>query len=547
MSSRHFGHRAPLLWLVLPFMGGLAIADARVQPPPAVALGAALVGAALAFLTARRCPRLWMTGIALAMLGAGNASYLLHRHRLADWNEWPPREARLSLRVDRVFPSDDARRSTGIGTIVRTEGHLRELAGQRIYFSLSLRPAQVLPGAIERSAVLSVSGLLTVLPEDGPPGTFDGSLAALGLNFRLTRGRLLARERPPDSSQLFSGRLAGRLGAILSDGLDRHPELTEIYRAMMLGQKRDLSPGQREIFLHSGTMHLFAINGLHIGIVAVALHALFALLRFPRLPAGVLVLAVLWLDVGATGSSPSAVRAFIMVAAMEAAWTLRRPSNLLSALAASALIVLLLEPMDFFSASFRMSYGVMAAIVTLGIPLAAWLGERFPPFRDLPEVTWTWFHHGLAWIKRHLLQAAGIGAAAALAGGVTGVQYFNLVVPAGLLANLFFLPPASLVIVAGFGSVLGGLAGVRPASRLFNHAASVLLWGITTCLGIVTRPPGAWFSAHYRAGWIGPLALAALLASCLAGYGFRWRRARGGFWPPFVIVAATIAFGVRFG
>ena len=334
--------------------------------------------------------------MATALLGAGNASYTLHRHRLRGWDEWPPREARLSLRVDRVFPSDEARRTTGVGTIMRTEGHLRELAAQRIYFSLFLRPSQVSPGPIERSAVISVSGLLTVLPAGSSSGSFDGSLAALGLNFRLTRGRLLAREGLPDSFQLFTGRLAGRMSAILSDGLGRHPELAEIYRAMMLGQKRDLAPGQREIFLHSGTMHLFAINGLHIGIVAVALHALLALLRCPRLPAGALVLAVLWLDVGATGASPSAVRAFVMVAAMEAAWTLRRPSNLLSALAASALIVLLAEPMDFFSASFRMSYGVMTAIITLGLPLAAWLGERFPPFRDLPEVTWGWFHHGLA-------------------------------------------------------------------------------------------------------------------------------------------------------
>jgi competence protein ComEC len=547
MSNRHFGHRAPLLWLVLPFMGGLALADAGVRPPVAAALGVAGVAAGLALPAAGGSRRLWMTGLGLAMLGAGNASYTLHRHRLAGWDEWPPREARLSLLVERIFPSSDPRRITGVGTIVRTEGHLRELAGQRIYFSLALRPSQVSSGTIERSAVIAISGLLSVLPEHAPPGTFDGSLAALGLNFRLTRARWLAREGPPDSSPLFSGRLAGRMSAILSDGLDRHPELAEIYRAMMLGQKRDLSPAQREIFLHSGTMHLFAINGLHIGIVAVALHALLALLRCPRLPAGALVLAVLWLDVGATGSSPSAVRAFVMAAAMEAAWTLRRPSNLLSALAASALIVLLLDPMDFFSASFRMSYGVMTAIVTLGLPLAAWLGERFPPFRDLPEVTWSGCHHGLAWIKRHLLQAAGIGGAAALAGGVTGVQYFNLVVPAGLLANLLFLPPASLVIVAGFGSVLGGLAGVGGVSRLFNHAACVLLRGITACLGLVTRAPGAWFSAHYRADWVGPLALAALLASCLAGYGFRWRRARGGFWPPLAIVAATIAFGVRFG
>ena len=127
------------------------------------------------------------------------------------------------------------------------------------------------------------------------------------------------------------------------------------------------------------------------------------------------------------------------------------------------------------------------------------------------------------------------------------MQYFDLVVPAGLLANLLFLPAASLVIVAGFGSVLGGLAGMGGVSRLCNHAASLLLWGITACLGIVTRPPGAWFSAHDRGRLDRTAALAALLASCLAGYGFRWRRHRGGFWPPFALVAATLVFGVRFG
>ena len=58
------------------------------------------------------------------------------------------------------------------------------------------------------------------------------------------------------------------MGRLLTTGLEDRPETAAVYRAMMLGQKHDLSDEQRGLFMHSGTMHLFAINGLHIGVVA---------------------------------------------------------------------------------------------------------------------------------------------------------------------------------------------------------------------------------------------------------------------------------------
>ncbi len=52
---------------------------------------------------------------------------------------------------------------------------------------------------------------------------------------------------------------------------------------------------------------------------------------------------------------------------------LRLPGNSLAALAVSALVVLLLEPLQLFSASFQMSYGIVAALLAFGLPLAeAW-------------------------------------------------------------------------------------------------------------------------------------------------------------------------------
>jgi len=541
--DRTLGHRAPLLWLVLPFMGGLAAAHAGLAASIPAALSVALITAAAAVGAAGRAPRMAMAALSVAMLFAGNASYHLHRKRLPEWDGRPPRVARFSLRVDHVYPQPSPRKAGGLAVIVRADGRLRDLVGQRIYYSLALREGQVPP---ERSVIVRVAGLLTVLPRDAPADTFDGSLAGQGLNFRLSRARLLAQERAATAYYRFCERLARRMNRSLGAGLERRPELAAMYRAMMLGRKSDLSPEQKQLFIRSGAMHLFAINGLHIGMVAMALNALFALLRCPRLPAGILTLAVLWLDVDTTGASPSAVRAFVMVAVLETAYATRRPSNPVAALAASAFVVLLLNPMDFFSASFEMSYAVVGAILTLGLPLSSWLERRFPAYPDLPEISWGPVQRVLAPARRHLLQVSAIGLAAALVSAITGIEFFGLFAPIGIVANLVLVPLASLVLVSGCLSLAIPHVGT-PADLIFNRSAEVLLATIQTLIKLGSHLPAAWVAAHYRAGWIGPTALGALFASVITGYAFGWRRERGGWWPPFAIVAATLAFGVKFG
>jgi hypothetical protein len=53
--------------------------------------------------------------------------------------------------------------------------------------------------------------------------------------------------------------------------------------------------------------------------------------------------------------------------------------------------------------------------------------------------------------------------------------------------------------------------------------------------------------AHYSAAWIGAVALTALMATLVFGYAVDWKPKRGGWWPPFAVVALTLAFGVKFG
>ncbi len=544
MTSRSLRFRAPLLWLVLPLMAGLAAGRLGALAPPRALLTAAAMAAVLTLLAGWRAQRIFWLPLVTAMLLIGMATQALHERRLPEWDTLPPREARLTLRLDRVFASPFDDRANGLATVTAAEPHLRDLVGQRMYFSFATRAGDPPP---VRSAVVSVVGVIAAVPRDPPADTFESYLVNAGLNFRLSRGRELAVEQPASAYQVFCARLAERMNALLTRGLENRPEIAAVYRAMMLGQKHELSEEQHQLFMHSGTMHLFAINGLHIGVVALSLHFLLALLRCPRVAASLLVLAVLWLDVDTTGASPSAVRAFIMVAMLESAWALRRPVNPLAALAAAALLALMLDPPDFFSASFQMSHCVVLAILLFGLPLAERLRARWPALRDVPEATWTRRQRVRAWLWRRFLDTLGIGCAATLVSVVTGVQFFSVFVTGALLANLVLVPLASVVIMAGFASLMLGLAGAGWAGRLCNEGAGALLRLIDALIRLGTSVPGSSWAAHFRADWVGPAALVTLVAALLAGYAGGWRKEYGGFWPPVAVVAFTLILGVKFG
>jgi competence protein ComEC len=548
MTSRSLGHRAPLLWLLLPYMAGLAIGKAGDFLPVswllALALVAVLIAGAALIMGGRRAA-LWGPALISAMVVAGAASYALHRLRLATWETLPPREASLGLQVDRVFVPADPKRASGLATIVRAAPHLRELIGQPIYFSLNLRAGEVPP---IRSALVTATGILVTLPRNPPAETFDGYLAGAGINFRFTRGRLTAEDRPAHPYYRFCAELGKRCHELLGLGIEtKRPALAGLLRAMMLGTTHDLSTEQHTLFMQSGTMHLFAISGLNIGVIAGVLQAGLLLLRFPGWARFVVGAGLLWVFVDVTGAAPSAIRAFAMAVFIQAAFVFRRPANMLAALVASAFAVLLLWPLQMFSASFLMSYFIVTALLVLGLPLGeAWV-ERWAPWRDLPVVTWGRWHRAVDAAWRNTTLAVAIGLATTLVSLLTGLQFFQLLTPGALAANLVLIPAAVIVTLGGFASIMCGLIGFTPGAVLCNHAAAVVLLIIEWLVRLSVKIPGAFLAARFAHPWVGPASLIALLAALLAGYAAAWRPSRGSWWPPFAIVALVLIFGVNFG
>jgi competence protein ComEC len=542
--NRTLGHRAPLLWIVLPFLAGLAAGRAGLPAPLAGLLGCALILAALSTWGAWVGHRGWGAMLAVAMFLAGDVSHALHRRHLPERERLPPREAELELTVERLFASRRPDRLVGLTRVADAPPHLRDLRGQRLYVAVAL-PAGMAGPIV--SARLRAVGVLTPLPAAVAAGSFDGYLADSGVNFRLERGRVVAELAPANAYRRFCAAAAARFEAILSAGTGRRPELGGAFRAMVLGRQQELDDEQVREFRLSGTMHIFSISGMHIAVIALALQTALAALRLPLLPRTALELAGLWLYVDITGTAPSAVRAFVMVALVRVAFVLRRPLNPLAALTASMAAVLLAAPLQVFSASFQMSYGIVAALFLLGLPLDEAWRERGEPFQLLPRADWRWWHHEGRRLWSWLRAAVAIGLSSALVGTITGLHFFGLFTPGAMLVNLALIPLSTAVIWAGLLSLLTGLTGLEAWSELFNRAALVLLWLSEQAIAVALRLPAMWFEGRFVRPWLGEAALVALLAFLLTGYARGWPRKWGGFWPPFAFVALVLLLGVKFG
>ena len=534
MRLRSLGHRAPLLWIALPFALGIASARAC---PTGLSVGVGLVVALAASIVAAardwRTP-IWAGLITVALGAAGAVAYELRRDQLIAYTGLPAREA--TLQTDRFG---------GLGRIVGAPPHLRDLVGQRLQVSVHAYPP--FSTAPARGATIVATGVLEPLPRRaGDADTFDAYLVDLGLNFRFARASLETVVDPPG---LIDRCLAATLAwcrTCLGTGLDHRPDLQAALRAMLLGERHELSDTQETLFLRSGTMHLFAISGLHIGALALALHTLGLLARQPR----PLILAgsttVLAIYVGVVGAPPSAVRAFLMVTCVQAAFVWRRPGNALAGLVASAVLVLMLDPMQLFGAGFQMSYGIVAALLLLGLPLGDTWQQRWPAWPHLPPATWHAGHRVSAAVWHGGLRALGLAVAATLVSSISASAFFGWFTPGALLLNLAFIPLATLVVFAGLAALGCGALGATPLLVLFVRAAALIIASMQAVLVRYAGVPGmAWAVQPRWPSWSG-WALVGLMGLLLHGYATKWEAKRGGFWPPVIWTVAMLVTGLKF-
>ena len=150
-----------------------------------------------------------------------------------------------------------------------------------------------------------------------------------------------------------------------------------IYQALLVGSRAEVFPEIQEQFKATGTMHLLAISGLHIGLLALMVGVIIRwllkrseqLLLRTHVPTLTLTLTlpILLGYSFIAGMHTPVLRALVMTFALFTAFILRRQHALFHVLAVAALFILVCNPLTLFTASFQLSFSAVAAL-TLFLP-----------------------------------------------------------------------------------------------------------------------------------------------------------------------------------
>lgn len=365
------------------------------------------------------------------------------------------------------------------------------------------------------------------------------------------------------------------LGYVRSKANRRLPRLFRLslddggmLNAMLFGDRAGLNKTQRVGFERTGSFHLFVVSGLHVGLLAGLVFWLARRLKLRDWLATLLTLTFTFGYALLTGFGAPVQRALFMTTIFLLARLLSRDRNVLNALGAAALGVLVWSPDALFQASFQMTFLAIVAIGGIAIPLgersflpyaraAGHLDDKWEDFGLPPRVMqfrvmlrlWgeafakllgVWAIGLPALLARWglwTLEVSLIGVVAELVMVLPMAMYFHRATMFAVPTNMLSVPLVALLVPISVVTFCAALAGPW-AAMLPGAMTALLLHGVTGVIGRVSAARAADVRVPGPVWWVGMLAVAGWFFCCWAV-----RRSRGWAWSA-VLVLPVVALMV---
>ena len=152
-----------------------------------------------------------------------------------------------------------------------------------------------------------------------------------------------------------------------------------IVRAVATGDRSMISAMQRRDYVLSGSAHILAVSGLHVGYLFMLINLLLmplALLRRGHVLRCLVAVVLIWCYALMTGLEPSVERAAIMFTLLQISFMVASKYNSLGALALTAVVMLLMRGDNLYDAGFQLSMLAVFAIVEWVMPARNYLISR---------------------------------------------------------------------------------------------------------------------------------------------------------------------------
>ena len=299
-----------------------------------------------------------------------------------------------------------------------------------------------------------------------------------------------------------------------------------VLSALTVGYKEGLSEEMRESFSVSGSSHVLALSGLHIGFLYALLWFCLRWLpgrwRAMAVLRTLLIIAFLWGFAFFTGLSASVVRSVFMFSLFALSGLSRRKNFSLNTLFAVAFFMLLCRPVWLFDVGFQLSFCAGTAILLLQ-----------------PRI-YRWFPGVHSRIGHYLCSLMSVSIAAQIGTAPLVLLYFSRFSTHFLLTNLLVIPLVSFIMYATVIMLL--FTPYFPLQSIIAIGVKWLIGLLNSCVRWVEQLPWASFDGI----WLyGTDVLGIYLFLFLLGYYLNTCKARGLIIGTFCLLAVCTCHMVR--
>lgn len=218
---------------------------------------------------------------------------------------------------------------------------------------------------------------------------------------------------------------------------------------MLTGNTQYIEEGALRNFRYGGIAHIFAVSGLHIGIVYGLFYILCKRLRLNRWATICLCLLPVFFYVGVCGFTLSPVRAAVMCTVSLFARRFHKKYDGLNSLALSVIIILLINPLNVLSVGFQLSVFAVGGILLLSSRLMC-------RFKKVP---------------RKIAKPVGVALGAQAGTLPVMLTNFGYISGAGLLLNIVIVPILSIQFIVMFISTVIALILPFASSVIIPYSA----------------------------------------------------------------------------